>query len=114
MPGPMVDESAIRARWLVVEGALDERGRRLWAAAEASSHGRGGIAVVVRATGISESTVRRGLAEVQSGGQALAGTVRCPGGGRKRIAEREPGEQALLSLLDGVTAGDPMSPLCGR
>ncbi len=108
----MVDESAIRERWLVVEGALDERGRRSWAAAEASSHGRGGIAAVVRATGLSEATVRRGLAEVQSGDQAPAGRVRRSGGGRKRITEREPGlEQALLALLDGVTAGDPMSPL---
>jgi len=112
MLGAMVDESAIRERWLVVEGALDERGRRLWAAAEASSHGRGGIAAVVRATGLSEATVRRGLAEVKTGEQAPAGRVRRAGGGRKRITEREPGlEQALLSLLDGVTAGDPMSPL---
>jgi transposase len=112
MLGAMVDESGIRERWLVVAGALDERGRRLWAAAEASSHGRGGIAAVVRATGISEATVRRGLAEVKSGGQAPAGRIRHRGGGRKRITDREPGlEQALLSLLDGVTAGDPMSPL---
>jgi transposase len=112
MLGAMVDESAIRERWLVVEGALDERGRRLWAAAEAGSCGRGGIAAVVRATGLSESTVRRGLAEVKSGEQPVVGRVRRAGGGRKRITEREPGlEQALLSLLDGVTAGDPMSPL---
>ena len=111
----MVDESAIRERWLVVEGALDERGRRMWAAAEASSHGRGGIAAVVRATGISEATVRRGIEQAHGGDHAPAGRVRKAGGGRKRIAEREPGlEQALLSLLDGVTAGDPMSPLCGR
>jgi transposase len=112
MLGTMVDHSAIQERWLVVQSALDERGRRLWAAAEASSHGRGGIAAVVRATGISESTVRRGLAQVGSGDEAPAGRVRREGGGRKRITEREPGlEQALLSLLDGVTAGDPMSPL---
>src|SRR5208283_2620807 len=112
MSGAMVDESGIRERWLIVEDALDERGRRRWAAAEASSHGRGGMAAVVRATGISESTVRRGLLEVREGDQAPAGRVRRAGGGRKPIAEREPGvEQALLSLLDGVTAGDPMSPL---
>jgi len=108
----MVDESGIRERWLIVEGSLDERARRRWAAAEARSHGRGGIAAVVRATGISESTVRRGLAEVDAGEGAGAARVRKPGGGRKPIGEREPGlEQALLALLDGVTAGDPMSPL---
>ena len=54
--GAMVDEDPIRERWLVVRDALDERGRRLWAAAEARSHGRGGIAAVVRATGMSEMT----------------------------------------------------------
>jgi transposase len=112
MSGAMVDESGIRERWLIVEVALDERGRRRWAAAEASSHGRGGIAAVVRATGMSESTVRRGLMEVQAGDHAPAGRVRRAGGGRRRIVDREPGvEQALLALLDGVTAGDPMSPL---
>jgi hypothetical protein len=112
MSGVMVDEAGIRERWLIVEDALDERGRRRWAAAEASSHGRGGIAAVVRATGMSESTVRRGLQEVRFGDHVPAGRVRRSGGGRRRIQEREPGvEQALLSLLDGVTAGDPMSPL---
>ncbi len=67
MTGVLVDESGIRVRWLVVEQELDERGRRMWAAAEARSHGWGGIAAVVRATGISQDTVRRGIAEVESG-----------------------------------------------
>jgi hypothetical protein len=97
MVGPMVDESAIRERWLMVRDALDERGRRVWAAAEARSHGRGGIAAVVRATGISEATVRRGIAEASSGQRAPEGRVRRPGGGRRAIQEREPGlREALL------------------
>ena len=73
MLGPMVDESAIRERWLLVRDELDERGRRIWAEAEARSHGRGGIAAVVRATEISEATVCRGIAEVRSGTRASAG-----------------------------------------
>ncbi len=48
MSGALVDESGIRERWLIVAEELDERGRRLWAAAEARSHGWGGIAAVVR------------------------------------------------------------------
>src|SRR5450755_5165507 len=72
MTGVLVDESGIRERWLVVEQELDERGRRMWAAAEARSHGWGGIEAVVRATGISEATVRRGIAEVESGERAPA------------------------------------------
>jgi transposase len=112
MVGVMVDESAIRQRWLMVEPALDERGRRRWAAAEARSHGRGGIAAVVRATGISESTVRRGMVEIDSGAGPGEGRVRRSGGGRRAILKREAGlHDALLALLDGATAGDPCSPL---
>ena len=112
MLGPMVDEGAIRERWLIVRDELDERGRRMWAAAEARSHGRGGIAAVIRATGISAATVRRGIAEVGSGDRAPAGRVRRPGAGRPSIEEREPGlREALLALLEGATRGDPESPL---
>jgi len=112
MLGPMVDADPIRERWLIVRDELDERGRRMWAAAEARSHGRGGIVAVVRATGISEATVRRGIAEVNSGQRAPEGRVRRPGAGRPSITEREPGlTEALLALLEGVTRGDPESPL---
>ncbi len=108
----MVDERPIRERWLIMRGELDERGRRMWAAAEARSHGRGGIAAVVRATGISAATVRRGIAEVDSGQRAPEGRVRRPGAGRPSISEREPGlREALLALLEGATRGDPQSPL---
>jgi Rhodopirellula transposase DDE domain len=108
----MVEESAIRERWLIVRDELDERGRRMWAAAEARSHGRGGIAAVLRATGISVATVRRGIAEVASGERAPAGRVSRGGAGRRSIEEREPGfREALLGLIEGATRGDPESPL---
>ena len=91
---------------------LDERSRRRWAAAEARSAGRGGIAAVVRATDISESTVRRGLEELDSQERVAAGRVRRPGGGRVPILEREPGlAEDLERLVDPVTRGDPQSPL---
>jgi hypothetical protein len=112
MLGSMVEESAIGERWLIVGDELDERGRRMWAAAEARSHGRGGIAAVLRATGISAVTVRRGIAEVASGERAPAGRVRQAGAGRRSIEEREPGfREALLGLIEGATRGDPESPL---
>jgi DDE family transposase len=110
----VVDERAIaeRYRLLSARGVLDERGRRLWAAAEARSAGRGGIAAVVRATGISESTVLRGLADLDSEEPSLrAGRVRRHPG-RAPIAEREPGlVEDLERLVDPVTRGDPESPL---
>ena len=93
------------------QGVLDERVRRVWAAAEARSAGWGGIAAVVRATGISESTVLRGLADLESGVMPSPGKVRRHPG-RVPISEREPGlEQDLDRLVDPVTRGDPESPL---
>jgi hypothetical protein len=96
-----------------MKGLLNERSRRRWAAAEARSAGPGGIAAVVRATDISESTVRRGLAELRAGEEVLeAGRVRQAGAGRPGILEREPGlSEALDRLIDPVTRGDPQSPL---
>ena len=109
----MVGERAIgeRYRLLSAQGVLDERGRRLWAAAEARSAGRGGIAAVVRATGISESTVLRGLADLKSGELPAPGKVRRHPG-RVPIVEREPRLwEDLERLVDPVTRGDPESPL---
>jgi hypothetical protein len=109
----VVDERAIgeRYRLLTEQGVLDERGRRLWAAAEARSAGRGGMAAVVRATGISESTVLRGLADLDSGEKPRPGKVRRHPG-RKPILEREPGlAKDLDRLIDPATRGDPESPL---
>jgi hypothetical protein len=109
----VVDERAIgeRYRLLSAQGVLDERARRLWAAAEARSAGRGGLAAVVRATGISESTVLRGLADLDSEQRPAAGNVRRHPG-RTPILEREPGlEEDLERLIDPVTRGDPESPL---
>jgi Rhodopirellula transposase DDE domain len=110
----VIDERAIaeRFRLLSEQAVLDERGRRLWAAAEARSAGRGGITAVVRATGISESTVLRGLADLDSGVEPLVGGKLRRHPGRVPILEREPklGED-LERLVDPVTRGDPESPL---
>jgi predicted ArsR family transcriptional regulator len=108
----VIDETPIGERYGLMEGLLNERSRRRWAAAEARSHGRGGIAAVARATGISEGTVRRGLAELDSGEQLDVERVRRAGAGRPGILEREPGlSEALDQLIDPVTRGDPQSPL---
>ena len=91
---------------------LNERSRRRWAAAEARSAGQGGIAAVVRATDISESTVRRGLEELERAEELAAGRVRRAGAGRPSVIERDPGlEKDLDRLIDPVTRGDPESAL---
>ena len=94
-----------------MRGLLNERSRR-WAAAEARAAGPGGIAAVVRATDISESTVRRGLEELEQAEELQAGRVRRAGAGRPSVLERDPElEQVLDRLIDPVTRGDPESPL---
>jgi hypothetical protein len=108
----VIDEAAIRERYGLMKGVLNERSRRRWAAAEARSHGRGGVAAVARATGISESTVRRGLMELNTAEELEVERVRRSGAGRPGISEREPGLlKALDGLIDPVTRGDPESPL---
>ena len=108
----MIGEEAVGERYRALAGELDERRRRLWAAAEARSHGRGGIAAVARATGISENTIRAGLRELRSGQTLERGRVRRAGGGRKPITESDP---TLLSdlerLVDADSRGDPEQPL---
>ena len=109
--GFVIDEEAIGERFRALAGEFNERQRRLWAAAEARSAGYGGISAVVRATGISESTVLRGLADLDSGEVPLPGRVRRHPG-RVPILEREVGlERDLDRLIDPVTRGDPESPL---
>jgi hypothetical protein len=49
----MIDEAAIRLRWDAVGSRLDERGRRLFAAAEVRSSGRGGLVIVSKITGLA-------------------------------------------------------------
>jgi transposase len=108
----VIDEAAIGERFRALAGELDERRRRLWAAAEARSCGYGGIAAVARATGISEGTIRRGLDELASGERLESGRVRRAGGGRRPLTETDPTLlEDLERLLEADTRGDPESPL---
>jgi transposase len=108
----VIDERAIGDRYRALAGELDERRRRLWAGAEALSHGRGGQAAVVRATGMSPTTVAKGMREIQAGETLQAGRVRRAGGGRRPLTESDPTLLADLQALVGDEArGDPESPL---
>jgi hypothetical protein len=108
----VVDEVAIGERFRALAGELDERQRRLWAAAEARSAGRGGIAATARATGIAPDTIRKGIRELASGQGPGPGRVRRHGGGRKRATDNDPGLlKDLERLVDTGTRGDPELPL---
>jgi hypothetical protein len=97
----------------MLEGSLNERSRRLWAAAEAQALGYGGASLVAQATGIARSTILRGLKEARARqGGAPAGRIRRRGGGRKRATAVDPRVTgALEALVDPGSRGDPESPL---
>jgi hypothetical protein len=106
-------EQTIRTKFRVLRPVMDERLTRLWAGAEADALGDGGIATVERATGLSRTTIRAGRDELR-GGVTPDDVVasRRPGGGRPRLEDTSPEiVDALESLVDPVTRGDPESPL---
>ncbi len=108
----MVDEVAIGEKFRALAGELNERQRRLWAASEARAVGRGGIAATARATGISVPTIRKGIAELESGERLDAGRVRKPGGGRQALTDLDPTLLTDLErLVEAGRRGDPESLL---
>ena len=95
----------------MVRPSLDERGRRLFAAAQVRAVGRGGLAAVARATGIARSTIGRGLKDL-AGADDLGRRVRRPGGGRKSLLAHDPTVlEELRRLVEPATRGDPERPL---
>ncbi|HVX91574.1 MAG TPA: ISAzo13 family transposase [Candidatus Paceibacterota bacterium] len=109
----MTTEAEIKRKFKALSPVLDERVTRLWAATEAEVLGRGGIAIVERATGLSRTTIRVGMEELRAGAKLEdVVNVRRTGGGRPSIEQTSPGIiPALEELVDPVTRGDPESPL---
>ena len=107
----MHDDSELQRKFASILPNLDERQRRLLAAAEARSLGYGGIRRVSRASGISHTAIRRALKQLDAP-PPPAGLVRRPGGGRKKVRDKSPAILAALEeLIAPETRGDPMSPL---
>jgi transposase len=92
---------------------MDERVLRRWAASEARAMGWGGASAVTKATGISRSTIRAGIAELhQSTADSPPDRIRKPGAGRPRLTEGNPRLlDDLQALLEPATRGDPEAPL---
>jgi len=98
-------------KYAAIAPALDERARRLWAAAESRAVGYGGDALVSAATGLARDTIRLGRLEIARG-VAATGRIRRAGAGRPSFQKTQPGlEAALERLVDPLTRGDPMSLL---
>ena len=113
------NEEAIRNKYKWLVGAMNERMRRLWAAAEAKALGRGGVTLVAQATGLSRTTITAGIRELDQPSDTADQTEnlvpqrsRRLGGGRNHLQTNDPTLIRDLELLvDPYTRGDPMSPL---
>jgi transposase len=103
----------LATRFEVLLPHLNERQQRLALAVEARLLGHGGVRAVAQAAGVSETTVRKGVFELEAGEEPFPpGRVRRPGGGRKSAAQQHPDLlRALLALVEPDERGDPMSPL---
>jgi Rhodopirellula transposase DDE domain len=103
----------LAARFEVLLPHLNERQQRLALATEARLLGHGGVRLVARTAGVSETTVRKGVFELEYGEEPLpAGRARRLGGGRRRANELDPLlVSALVALVEPDERGDPMSPL---
>jgi hypothetical protein len=101
----------IETKYQIIEPHLNEKTRRLWAAAEASSLGYGGVSTVAAATHIARSTIHDGLHDLTCDPLDQE-SIRKDGGGRKPLTATDPLLAADLDkLIAPKTRGDPMTPL---
>jgi transposase len=113
----LVHSSDIQRRFRSLSPFLDERMRRLVAAAESEAIGYGGVSAVARATGVSRRAITEGMKELNRRGTArnaapVPSRIRRQGAGRKRSIDKDPSLlEDLDRLVDPVTRGDPESPL---
>lgn len=102
----------IKKKFDLASPHLNERTRRIWAAIEAKALGHGGISILSSATNLSRSTIHLGLDELKSKRKIDVEKIRKPGGGRKKIIEKDKtilGD--LEAILEPATRGDPESVL---
>jgi transposase len=95
---------------------LNEKTRRIWAGIEARSLGWGGVTQVSRATGLSRTTIQKGIRSLEESREGKttnkSSRIRAQGGGRKLLEQQD----AMLlveleSLIEPMTLGDPESVL---
>lgn len=107
--------TSIKQKYTSLKPFLNERSRRLWAAAEAKTLGRGGKVLVSKATELSRTTIYRGMRELDSPETVPVvpeNRTRIEGGGRKRLTEKTPELVGQLKkLVEDTTCGDPETPL---
>ncbi len=93
----------------ILEG-LNEYQSRLYVAREAISFGRGGIKLLNKITGMSRTTIIKGMKELKGDSLSLNNRIRKEGGGRKKLEHKDSQlEKSLQEIMQEDTAGNPMS-----
>lgn len=91
---------------------IDEKTKRLLAAAMVKSLGYGGQKVIYELTGVSPDTLKLGVAQLNGTAGLDKDRIRRAGGGRNPITKIFPNiEEELLKLVAESTQGDQESPL---
>jgi transposase len=105
--------NSLQKRYALISPFLDEKQRRLFLGAEASTLGYGGVSQVSKETGVSRQVIAQGMKELQEDPEIRnSGRIRKEGGGRKRRVDTDPSLQGdLEQMIDPLTRGDPESPL---
>ena len=101
----------ISKEWLKSFRTLNESQKRWFAAVKSLELGRGGITAVSKSTGLSRTTITKGIKEVQSSKKNLdSERIRSVGGGRHTLTKvNDKLLKDLEEILSETTAGDPMS-----
>ncbi|HIH43663.1 MAG TPA: ISAzo13 family transposase [Candidatus Methanoperedenaceae archaeon] len=99
--------------WLKALSGADEVQARRFAGAIALEIGWGGISKVEELTGMSHSTISKGIEELKTSEKLEPPErLRASGGGRKKVEEKDPEIiRDLEKIMDENTSGDPMSLL---
>ena len=106
-------EEEVLTNWLKVWSASNETQKRQFAGVKALELGWGGISAVSNITGMSITTIRKGIRELKEPDRfGETKRIRSPGGGRKKIEQKDSFViDTLEHIMNENTAGDPMSLL---
>jgi hypothetical protein len=97
---------------LRILGTLNEAQARWFVAKETLACGRGGLRAMSDLTGMSRTTILKGITELRSRKLLSGERVRRAGAGRKRLEVSDPGLTAALDrIMEETTSGDPMTLL---
>src|SRR3989344_3476268 len=111
----MENEADLVRKKLSYLSTLNEFDARHYIALWALESGWGGISKISKITGKSMNTIRKGIYEIETNDNLNLkenGRLRREGGGRKRIADKNPEvKKDIENILEENTAGDPMSKL---